>query len=110
MCGGTGCNAQGSIKLVAALRDAVEKHGLAETVEVKVTGCLGFCEKGPIVVVRPENTFYVQVKAEDADELVRDDAARRSGVVETAAVRRPGRAAGASCASRTCRSTRSRRA
>ena len=71
VCGGTGCNAQGSVKLVAALRDAVGRHGLAADVEVKVTGCHGFCEKGPIVVVRPANVFYVQVKAEDADELVR---------------------------------------
>ncbi len=71
VCGGTGCNAQGSIELVTALRDAVAHHGLAEAVEVKVTGCHGFCEKGPVVVVRPENTFYVTVKAADADELVR---------------------------------------
>jgi NADH-quinone oxidoreductase subunit F len=70
VCGGTGCNAQGSIRLVDALQDAVKKHGLEKTVEVKVTGCHGFCEKGPVVVVRPENTFYVMVKAEDADELV----------------------------------------
>ncbi|OGV69496.1 MAG: hypothetical protein A3K19_33200 [Lentisphaerae bacterium RIFOXYB12_FULL_65_16] len=70
VCGGTGCNAQGSIKLVDALRAAVTKHGLDQTVEVKVTGCHGFCEKGPVVVVRPENIFYVCVKAEDADELV----------------------------------------
>ncbi len=71
LCGGTGCNAQGSVKLVDALRAAVAKHGLADTVDVKVTGCHGFCEKGPVVVIRPANTFYVQVKAEDADELVR---------------------------------------
>ena len=71
LCGGTGCNAQGSIKLVDALKAAVAKHGLSETVDVKVTGCHGFCEKGPVVVIRPANTFYIQVKAEDADELVR---------------------------------------
>jgi NADH-quinone oxidoreductase subunit F len=81
VCGGTGCNAQGSIKLVDALREAVERHGLAATVEVKVTGCHGFCEKGPVVVVRPANTFYVQVKAEDADELVRVTL-KEGGIVE----------------------------
>jgi NADH-quinone oxidoreductase subunit F len=70
VCGGTGCNAQGSIRLVDALREAVTRHKLDKKVEVKVTGCHGFCEKGPVVVVRPENTFYVQVRAEDADELV----------------------------------------
>ncbi len=81
VCGGTGCNAQGSIKLVAALREAVVAHGLAGTVDVKVTGCHGFCEKGPVVVVRPANTFYVQVKAEDADELVRVTL-KENGVVD----------------------------
>ena len=60
---------QTPIDLVSALKAAVERHGLAATVEVKVTGCHGFCEKGPIVVVRPENIFYVMVKAADADEL-----------------------------------------
>ncbi|HOC00676.1 MAG TPA: NADH-ubiquinone oxidoreductase-F iron-sulfur binding region domain-containing protein, partial [Verrucomicrobiota bacterium] len=71
VCGGTGCNAQGSIDLVRALHEAVQRYGLAGQVEVKVTGCHGFCEKGPIVVIRPENIFYVLVKAADADELVR---------------------------------------
>ncbi|MEI6808540.1 MAG: NAD(P)H-dependent oxidoreductase subunit E [bacterium] len=70
VCGGTGCNAQGSIDLVVALRAAVSKHKLDDVTEVKVTGCHGFCEKGPIVVVRPENILYVSVKAADADELV----------------------------------------
>jgi NADH-quinone oxidoreductase subunit F len=81
VCGGTGCNAQGSIDLVAALRAATVKYGLADAVEVKVTGCHGFCEKGPVVVVRPENIFYVLVKAADADELVRVTCVEK-GVVE----------------------------
>ena len=81
VCGGTGCNAQGSIKLVGALRAAVATHGLADSVEVKVTGCHGFCEKGPVVVVRPANTFYVQVEAEDADELIRVTL-KENGVVD----------------------------
>jgi NADH-quinone oxidoreductase subunit F len=81
VCGGTGCNAQGSISLVTALKAAVEKYGLADKIEVKVTGCHGFCERGPIVVVRPENIFYVQVKGEDADELVRVTCIE-NGVVE----------------------------
>ncbi len=71
VCCGTGCNAQGAGDLVAALKESVAAHGLIEQVEVKATGCHGFCEKGPVVVVRPENTFSVMVKAADADELVR---------------------------------------
>jgi (2Fe-2S) ferredoxin len=81
VCGGTGCNAQGSIDLVKALNAAVKKYKLAGKAEVKVTGCHGFCERGPIVVVRPENIFYVLVKAADADELVRVTCVEK-GVVE----------------------------
>ena len=81
VCGGTGCNAQGSIDLVRELRAAVVKHGLTDRVEVKATGCHGFCEKGPVVVVRPENIFYVLVKPADADELVRVTCVEH-GVVE----------------------------
>ncbi len=81
VCGGTGCNAQGSIDLVRELRAAVGKYGLADRVEVKATGCHGFCEKGPVVVVRPENIFYVLVKPDDADELVRVTCVEK-GVVE----------------------------
>jgi NADH-quinone oxidoreductase subunit F len=81
VCGGTGCNAQGSIDLVKALNSAVKKYRLAGKAEVKVTGCHGFCERGPIVVVRPENIFYVLVKAADADELVRVTCVEK-GVVE----------------------------
>ncbi|MFA6032298.1 MAG: NADH-ubiquinone oxidoreductase-F iron-sulfur binding region domain-containing protein [Myxococcota bacterium] len=80
VCGGTGCNAQGSIELVTALHAAVKKCGLDKTVEVKVTGCHGFCEKGPVVVVRPENTFYVMVKAEDAQELVETTLVKKGAV------------------------------
>ena len=71
VCGGTGCHAQGGEKLIESLRAAVIKYGLGDSVDVKVTGCHGFCEKGPVVVVRPRNVFYVQVQADDADDLVR---------------------------------------
>lgn len=81
VCGGTGCNAQGSIELVDALHAAVQKHKLSDVAEVKVTGCHGFCEKGPIVVVRPENILYVHVRAEDADELV-ETTIKKHAIVE----------------------------
>ncbi|MEI7835763.1 MAG: NADH-ubiquinone oxidoreductase-F iron-sulfur binding region domain-containing protein [Planctomycetota bacterium] len=88
VCGGTGCNAQGAMELISALQAAVAKHGLADAVDVKVTGCHGFCEKGPIVVVRPANTFYVQVKAKDADELV-ETTLKKGLVVERLLYRDP---------------------
>jgi NADH-quinone oxidoreductase subunit F/NADP-reducing hydrogenase subunit HndC len=70
VCGGTGCHASESDAIVCNLRDELEAKGLQDTVQVILTGCFGFCEKGPIVKVMPDNTFYVQVKPEDAEEIV----------------------------------------
>ena len=69
-CGGTGCKASSSSKIVDQLKAAIEAHGLAGKVDVITTGCFGFCEKGPIVNVIPDNTFYTQVKPEDAEEII----------------------------------------
>jgi len=72
VCGGTGCHASESDAIVWNLRDELEAKGLSEKVQVILTGCFGFCEKGPIVKVMPDNTFYVQVKPEDAQEIVEE--------------------------------------
>ena len=72
VCGGTACESSKSAELVNALRGHVEKKGLANEVQVVRTGCLGFCEKGPIVKVLPQDTFYVEVKPEDAEELINE--------------------------------------
>lgn len=71
-CGGTGCKASNSHKIVDCLKASLEQHGVADKVEVITTGCFGFCEKGPIVKVIPDNTFYTQVKPEDAEEIVKE--------------------------------------
>lgn len=70
VCGGTGCHAAESDAIVCNLRDELEANGLMDTVQVILTGCFGFCEKGPIVKVMPDNTFYVSVKPEDAQAIV----------------------------------------
>lgn len=72
VCGGTGCHSSESDAIVCNLRDELEAKGLSETVQVILTGCFGFCEKGPIVKVMPDNTFYVQVKPEDAQTIVEE--------------------------------------
>jgi len=69
VCGGTGCHASESDKIVKNFQDLIEKNGLNEKVFASISGCFGFCEKGPIVKIFPENVFYVQVKPEDADEI-----------------------------------------
>jgi len=72
VCGGTACESNQGIALFSALKKAVEENGLVNDVQVVRTGCLGFCEKGPIVKILPQNTFYVQVKPEDAAVIVKE--------------------------------------
>ena len=72
VCGGTGCHASESDAVVCNLRDELEARDLQNSVQVIMTGCFGFCEKGPIVKVMPDNTFYVQVKPEDAQTIVEE--------------------------------------
>jgi NADH:ubiquinone oxidoreductase subunit F (NADH-binding)/(2Fe-2S) ferredoxin len=72
VCGGTGCHSSQSDAIVWNLRDELEAKGLTDQVQVILTGCFGFCEKGPIVKVMPDNTFYVQVKPEDAQTIVEE--------------------------------------
>ena len=72
VCGGTGCRASQSELILQNLKEAVRENGLQESVQVIRTGCFGFCEKGPIVKIIPDNTFYTQVVPDDADEIVRE--------------------------------------
>jgi NADH:ubiquinone oxidoreductase, NADH-binding (51 kD) subunit len=72
VCGGTGCRASESDIIVANLKKELAAKGLENEVQVIMTGCFGFCEKGPIVKVMPDNTFYVQVKPEDVVEIVNE--------------------------------------
>ena len=70
VCGGTGCRASESEQLFHNLKKEIIEKGLENEVQVITTGCFGFCEKGPIVKVMPDNTFYTQVKPEDAVEII----------------------------------------
>ena len=71
-CGGTGCKASGSDSIAKRMKDCLERFGVADKVEVITTGCFGFCEKGPIVKVMPDNTFYTKVTPEDAEEIIKE--------------------------------------
>lgn len=70
ICGGTGCKSAGSKEVQLAFSRDIEAKGLSDEVMVVETGCHGFCEHGPLVIVYPEGTFYCQVKAEDVEEIV----------------------------------------
>jgi NADH:ubiquinone oxidoreductase subunit F (NADH-binding)/(2Fe-2S) ferredoxin/Pyruvate/2-oxoacid:ferredoxin oxidoreductase delta subunit len=72
VCGGTGCKSSQSQILAEHLRTEIDNQGLSDFAQVVGTGCFGFCEKGPIVKVIPDNTFYTQVKPEDAKEIVEE--------------------------------------
>jgi NADH:ubiquinone oxidoreductase subunit F (NADH-binding)/(2Fe-2S) ferredoxin/NAD-dependent dihydropyrimidine dehydrogenase PreA subunit len=70
ICAGTGCQASDSMAVVEALKRGVADAGLEDTVKVEITGCFGFCEKGPIVKVMPDNIFYIEVTPKKAQEII----------------------------------------
>jgi len=72
ICGGTGCKAAESDEIKKSLKNWIDELGLEDDAQVVFTGCFGFCEKGPIVKVMPDNTFYVNVKPDDAEEIVKE--------------------------------------
>ena len=69
VCGGTGCVSSKSLQIVENFQNLIKEHGLQDKVRASISGCFGFCEKGPIVKVFPENVFYVQVTPDDAKEI-----------------------------------------
>lgn len=70
ICAGTGCVSSGSKKVEAALTSELVKRGLEKEIKVIETGCHGFCEMGPVVIVYPEGVFYCRVQDTDVPELV----------------------------------------
>jgi NADH:ubiquinone oxidoreductase subunit F (NADH-binding)/(2Fe-2S) ferredoxin/NAD-dependent dihydropyrimidine dehydrogenase PreA subunit len=70
VCGGTGCRTSNSQAVIDAFRDELSSQGLVDSVRLCVTGCHGFCEQGPVVIIEPGNIFYCHVAPEDAFEIV----------------------------------------
>lgn len=73
VCGGTGCMSSGNDKILENLQNKVKELGLENEIRIVKTGCVGFCEKGPIVKIIPDNTFYAEVTPDDVDEIVAKD-------------------------------------
>lgn len=71
VCGGTGCHSSMSKEIEATFNDEIEKMQLSDKVTCHITGCFGFCEKGPIVKVFPDDVFYTEVKISDVDEILK---------------------------------------
>lgn len=70
ICAGTGCASSGSKRVEAALRQELAERGLDKEIKIVETGCHGFCEMGPLVIVYPEGVFYVRVQEEDVPDIV----------------------------------------
>jgi NADH:ubiquinone oxidoreductase subunit F (NADH-binding)/(2Fe-2S) ferredoxin/Pyruvate/2-oxoacid:ferredoxin oxidoreductase delta subunit len=70
ICAGTGCLASGAAEVIAAFQAEIAKQGLTADVGTRGAGCPGFCERGPVVVVYPEEICYLKVAPEDVPEIV----------------------------------------
>jgi NADH-quinone oxidoreductase subunit F len=70
ICAGTGCRASGAVDLAEAFQSEIASRNLGEKCRVKMTGCHGFCEKGPLVVIHPREIFYHSVGVDDVQEIL----------------------------------------
>lgn len=80
ICAGAGCLASGAGEVIAAFSAEIEKQGLTAEVDTKGTGCPGFCERGPVVVIYPDEICYLQVTPEDVPEIVSQTIGRKKVV------------------------------
>ena len=81
ICAGAGCLATGAAEVIEAFRTELAAQGLEADVDTRGTGCPGFCQRGPVVVLHPDETCYLEVKAEDVPEIV-TTSLKGGGVVE----------------------------
>jgi len=72
LCAGTGCVSNHSFEIKRALEEELARHNLTDEIAVVATGCNGFCERGPVMLVEPDGIFYQQLKVEDIPHLVEE--------------------------------------
>lgn len=70
ICGGTGCQVSRSQSVIDAVKNELLKQSMEKKVHLRVTGCHGFCEQGPIAVIEPGNVFYCHLSPDDATEII----------------------------------------
>jgi len=70
VCGGTGCLALGAQDVITGFRREMQQRGLETKVDFRITGCPGFCERGPLVVIKPENLLYQRVRGDDVPVII----------------------------------------
>jgi len=81
LCSGSACHATGSEAVARKIAEQLEEQGLAGSVDFRRTGCHGFCEKGPIVVIDPEEVCYLQVQPDDVPEII-ETSIRGDGIID----------------------------
>jgi NADH-quinone oxidoreductase subunit F len=70
LCSGSACHATGSREVAASIEEEIKNQGLSAEVDIRKTGCHGFCERGPIIVIHPEEICYFQIEPKDVPEIV----------------------------------------
>ena len=70
ICAGTGCLGLGNEKVIKAFEEEIKKQSLETRINIRATGCHGFCEKGPHVAIYPEEIYYIQVTPRDVPEII----------------------------------------
>jgi NADH:ubiquinone oxidoreductase subunit F (NADH-binding)/NAD-dependent dihydropyrimidine dehydrogenase PreA subunit/(2Fe-2S) ferredoxin len=81
VCAGTGCRAYGAEQVAQALEDEIAKRGLADKVGVRQTGCHGFCERGPLIVIQPSEICYVGTQTKNIPAII-DELSSGKGAVD----------------------------
>ncbi len=89
MCGGAGCISSKCQEVVDAMKASLEKNGIADQVQIILTGCMGPCDMGPVAIVYPQGTFYRRLKAKDADAIV-EEHIMKGNLVQRLLYRTPG--------------------
>jgi NADP-reducing hydrogenase subunit HndC len=70
LCSGSACHASGSAEVIASIEEEIQKQGLGGEVDIRRTGCHGFCERGPIIVIHPDEICYFQIEPKDVPEII----------------------------------------
>ncbi|MFX1454759.1 MAG: NADH-ubiquinone oxidoreductase-F iron-sulfur binding region domain-containing protein [Promethearchaeota archaeon] len=70
ICRGSGCNSLNALEIDNTLRKLIKEYNLSDFLKIKLTGCQGFCQFGPQIIVKPENVLYVKLKPKDIEEII----------------------------------------
>ena len=89
MCGGAGCISSKCNDVVEAMQASLTKNGIADQVQIILTGCMGPCDMGPVAIVYPDSTFYRRLKPKDADAIV-EEHIMKGNLVQRLLYRTPG--------------------